>query len=118
MQRPRYSFLAAAALLGTLVVGTANAADPRVPQGGSAQGEIVPNALPGGGPAHVQLPEGHLIAPSGVVPQGSAQGLVPLNAVPGATGLSGEARPHSDVTSPAGVVPNSAEGAPRSFHSR
>lgn len=117
MQLPRYSFLAAAALLGTLVVGTANAADPRVPQG-SAQGEIVPNALPDGGPAHARLPEGHLIAPSGAVPQGSAQGLVPLNAVPGATGLSGEAWPHSDVTSPAGVVPNSAEGAPRSFHSR
>ena len=118
MQLPRYSFLAAAALLGALAVGTTRADDPRVPQGGSAQGEIVPNALPGGGPAHTQLPEGHLIAPSGAVPQGSAQGLVPLNAVPGATGLSGEARPHSDVTSPIGLVPNSAEGAPRSSNPR
>ena len=118
MQLPRYSFLAAAALLGTLAMGTAHADDPRVPQGGSAQGEIVPNALSGGGPAHVQLPEGHLIAPSGATPQGAAQGLVPFNAVPGATGLSGEVRPHSDVTSPAGVVPNSAEGAPSSPYSR
>jgi len=100
--------LATATLLGALAVNTAHANDPRVPTTGSQQGEIVPNALPGGGPAHASIPEGHLIAPSGQSPQvGSAQGIQPSNSVPGMRGLSDEAQPHADVTSPAGLVPNS-----------
>lgn len=114
-----YRVLAVAILLGTLAAGTARANDARVPTTGSAQGEIVPNALPGGGPAHVSIPEGHLIAPSGQLSRyGSAQGIQPSNSIPGAMALSDEAQPHSDVTSPAGLIPNSNEGAPRQPGSR
>ena len=114
MQTSCYRVLAAAALFGTFAVGTAHANDTRVPTTGSQQGEIVPNALPGGGPAHVALPLGHLIAPSAQSPQtGSAQGIQPANAIPGVAGVSGEARPHTDVTSPKGLVPRSNEGSPR-----
>lgn len=113
MQASHYRLFTAAAVLGLLAVGTAYANDPRVPTTGSNQGEIVPNALPGGGPPHAPLPEGHTIAPSGASPRvGSEAGVQPSNAAPGTAGLSGEARPHADVMSPAGIVPRSSEGAP------
>lgn len=119
MRSSRYHLLGTAVFLGTLAIGTAHANDARVPPTGSAQGEIVPNALPGGGPTHVRIPEGHLIAPSDQSPRvGSAQGIQPPNSVPGAMASTGEAQPHSDVTSPAGLVPNSSEGAPRQPGSR
>lgn len=118
MQSSRY-FFAAAALLGIISTGAARADDARVPQTGSAQGEIVPNALPGGGPPHARVNEGHLIAPSGQTPVvGSAQGIQPPNSLPGAAGPAGEAQPHSDVTSPTGLIPRSNEGAPRTLNSR
>lgn len=114
----RYRILAAV-LLGVLAANTARANDPRVPTTGSAQGEIVPNALPGGGPAHASTPQGHLIAPRGQSPKvGSVQGVHPRNSIPGTIGLSGESQPHTDVTSPAGLIPNSNEGAPRQPGSR
>ncbi len=118
MKTSCYRILAAAVLFGTFAVSTARANDTRVPTTGSQQGEIVPNALPGGGPAHVALPQGHLIAPSGQSPRtGSAQGIQPTNAVPGVAGVSGEARPHTDVTSPTGLIPNSNQ-VPRQPNSR
>ena len=112
--------LALTILLGAAAQsGIARADDARVPVTGSAQGEIVPNALPGGGPPHARVNEGHLIAPSGQTPVvGSAQGIQPPNSLPGATQPNGEAQPHSDVTSPAGLVPRSNEGAPRTANSR
>ncbi len=112
--------VAAAILLGVAAqAGTALADDTRVPVTGSAQGEIVPNALPGGGPAHARVNEGHLVAPSGQTPVfGSAQGVQPPNSLPGSTKPIGEAQPHSDVTSPAGLIPQSNEGAPRAVNSR
>lgn len=118
MQTFRYSFLAAAALLGVLSAGTAYADNVRVPNSSEAD-VIVPNALPDGGPAHGRtIPgrttAGHLIAPTGLVPQtGSAQGVQPPNSIPGRVAQNTEAQPHSDVVSPQGVVPRSAEGAPR-----
>jgi hypothetical protein len=91
MKSNRYRALATMALFGTLAVGTARADDARVPTTGSAQGEIVPNALPGGGPPHARLPEGHLIAPSGETPVvGSAQGVQPPNSLPGAGPFSSD----------------------------
>lgn len=118
MKTSCYRVFAAAALFGTLAAGAAHANDTRVPTTGSQQGEIVPNALPGGGPAHVALPQGHLIAPSGQSPRtGSAQGIQPTNAVPGVAGISGEARPHTDVTSPRGIIPNSNQ-VPRQPNAR
>lgn len=112
--------LAAAILLGVgAQAGIARADDARVSVTGSAQGEIVPNALPGGGPPHARVNEGHLVAPSGQTPVvGSAQGIQPPNSLPGATRPIGEAQPHSDVTSPAGLTPQSNEGAPRAPNSR
>jgi hypothetical protein len=112
--------LAAAILLGVgAQAGIARANDARVPVTGSAQGEIVPNALPGGGPRHARVNEGHLVAPSGQTPVvGSAQGIQPPNSLPGATRPIGEAQPHSDVTSPDGLIPQSNEGAPRAPNSR
>lgn len=108
-----FHFLVASAILGLGLAGTAYAADPRVPTTGSAQGEIIPNALPGGGTPHTGSPEGHLIAPSGIVPQtGQAQTVEPYNSLPGLGTSFGEAQPHTDVTSPPGVVPQtgSAQG--------
>jgi hypothetical protein len=67
-EHPLYSFLAATALFAALAVGRARADDTRVAQTGSAQGEIVPNAFPGGGPPHVRISKGHLIAPVGITP--------------------------------------------------
>ena len=119
MQSSNRTFLVAAALLASIAAGSAWADDARVPVTGAAQGEIVPNALPGGGPPHTRVNEGHLVAPSGQTPLvGSAQGIEPPNSLPGATRPIGEAQPHSDVTSPAGLVPRSNEGAPRSLNSR
>lgn len=119
MQSTRCRVLAAAALFGILAAGTVRADDTRVPTTGSAQGEIVPNALPGGGPAHTRLPKGHMIAPSGQAPDvGSSRGIQPPNSPPGATALNGEAQPHSDVVSPAGLIPNSNEGVPRTLNLR
>lgn len=118
MQTFRYSFLAAAVLLGALSAGAAQADNVRVPNSSEA-GIIVPNALTDGGPAHGRtIPgrtaAGHLIAPTGLVPQtGSAQGVQPPNATPGQAAQYAEERPHTDVTSPRGVVPMSNEGAPR-----
>ncbi len=68
--------LALTILLGVAAQsGIARAGDARVPEIGSAQGEIVPDALPGGGPPHARVNEGHLAAPSGQTPVvGSAQG--------------------------------------------
>jgi len=86
---------------------------------GSARGEIVPNALPDGGPPHTRVNEGHLVAPSGQTPVvGSAQGIQPFNSLPGATQLIKEAQPHSDVTSPAGLIPRSNEEASRAPNAR
>lgn len=112
--------LAAAILVGVgAQAGIARADDARVPVTGSAQGEIVPNALPGGGPPHARINEGHLVAPSGQTPVvGSAQGIQAPNSLPGATRAIGEAQPHSDVTSPAGLIPRSNEGVPRVPNSR
>lgn len=119
MKSNRYRALAAMVLFSTVTVGSARADDARVPTTGSAQGEIVPNALPGGGPPHTRLPEGHLIAPNGETPVvGSAQGVQPPNSLPGARALNGEAQAHSDVASPAGLIPNSNEGSPRTLNSR
>ena len=71
-----------AVLFGALAVDTAHANGPRVPTTGSQQGEIAPNALPGGGPAHVSIPEGHIVAPNGPSPQaGSTQGIQPPNSI-------------------------------------
>lgn len=103
----------------TIVLGAvgqvplARADDTRVPVTGFAQGEIVPNALPDGGPPHVRVDKGHLVAPSGQTPVGFEQGVQPPNSLPGRTMPIGEAQPHSDVTSPAGLIPSSNEGAPR-----
>lgn len=108
-----YTFLASAAL-GLSIASAAMADDTRLPSTGSAQGLIVPNALPGGGPPHTARPEGHLIAPSGAVPQtGSAQSVQPPGSLPTVSGRFGEAQPHTDVTSPRGIVPltGSAQGA-------
>ena len=112
--------LAAAILVGVATQsGVARADDSRVPVAGSAQGEIVPNALPGGGPPHTWVNEGHLVAPSGQTPVvGSAQGIQPPNSLPGATRPIGEAQPHSDVTSAARLILRSNEGAPRGLNSR
>jgi len=108
MKTSCHRVLTAAILLSTLALNAAHANDPRVPTIGSQQDEIVPNALPGGGPAHISIPEGHLVAPSGQSPRvGSAQGIQPPNSIPGTKGLSDEAQPHADVTSPAELVPNS-----------
>ena len=118
MKTFRYSFLAAAALLAALSAGAAQADNVRVPNSPEAD-VIVPNALTDGGPAHGRtIPgrtaAGHLIAPTGLVPQtGSAQGVQPPNATPGQATQYGEAQPHVDVTSPRSVVPRSNEGAPR-----
>ena len=118
MQTFRYSFLAAAALLGALSAGAAQADNVRVPNSSEAD-VIVPNALTDGGPAHGRtIPgrtvAGHLMAPTGLVLQtGSAQGVQPPNATPCQVAQYGEAQPHVDVTSPRGVVPMSNEGAPR-----
>lgn len=103
-----FHILVASAALGFALSGVARADDPRVPSQGSEQGEIVPNALPDGGPPHVSVPRGHLIAPTGAVPQGSAQGIQPRNSVPGPTGPTGEAQPHADVTASPALVPNSS----------
>lgn len=110
----RFYMIIASAALGLTMASAASANDARVPVTGSAQGVIVPNALPGGGPPHTAMPEGHLIAPSAAVPQtGSAQSVQPPGSLPTASGQFGEAQPHSDVTSPRGVVPltGSALGA-------
>jgi len=115
MYIPHHCTLAAAAVLGFLSVGVAYANDTRVPQTGSQQGEIVPNALPGGEAPHARLPGGHVIAPSGINPQvGSQAGVQTPNAVPGSTRLTGEAQPHTDVTSPPGIVPQASEAGPNS----
>lgn len=110
----RLTILIASATFALTSVSAAIANDARVPMTGSAQGMIVPNALPGGGPAHTALPEGHLIAPTGAVPQtGSAQSVESPASLPGTFARSGEAQPHTDVTSPPGIVPltGSAQGA-------
>ncbi len=107
-------------LLGAAAqASTARADDARVPVTGSAQGEIVPNALPDGGLQHARVNEGHLVAPSGQTPiVGSVQSIQPSNFLPGARRLIGEAQRHSDVTSPAGLIPRSNEGAPCALSSR
>jgi hypothetical protein len=112
--------LAAAILLGVAAQeSTAWADDAQVPVTGSAQGEIVPNALPDGGPPHARVNEGRLVAPSGQTPiVSSAQGIQPPNSLPGATRPIGEAYPHSDATSPAGLIPQPNEGAPHALNSR
>lgn len=119
MTFPYHRLLSATAVIGFLVVGTAAFADPVTnPTTGSEQSVSVPHAEPGNDPAR-HTPQGermgaqgpHLSAP----PQldrdtGSAQAprIAPMN----------EGSPHSDVTSPAGVVPQSNEGAPRPPGSR
>lgn len=108
----RYRLLAAA-FGGVLAFSSAYADDSRAPVTGSEQGEIVPNALPGKEAAHARIPEGHFVVTSGMNPlTGSAQGVESPNSVPDSRAAIGETQPHSDVTSPAGVVPNSNEGAP------
>jgi hypothetical protein len=119
MLRSSYRLFAAAAVISLLVAGTAAIADPVTnPITGSEQSVSVPHAEPGNDPAR-HTPQGerteaqgpHLAAP----PQlgrdtGSANTprIAPMN----------EASPHSDVISPAGVVPQSNEGAPRQPGSR
>ena len=100
--------LMTSAILGLGFAGAALADDPRLPPRGSEQGEIVPNALPDGGPAHVRAPERHLIAPTGAVPQSSAQSVQPRASLSGATGPTGEAQPHADVTASPKLLPNSS----------
>lgn len=110
----QFQLVIASATFGLALAGSAHADDTRVPITGSAQGVIVPNALPGGGPPHTTVPEGHLIAPRNAVPQtGSAQSVQPPSSLPGVPGHFSEAQPHTDVTSPQGVVPltGSAQGA-------
>jgi hypothetical protein len=112
-EKSLYRILAAVTLLGTLVVNTASDNDARVQTTRPAQGEIVPNALSDGGLAHVSSPEWHLIAPSGQSSRfGSAQGVQLSNSMPGAVALPDEAQLHSDVASPAGLIPASNEGTP------
>jgi len=110
----RFNILIASSILAMTSASVAFANDPRVPVTGSEQGMIVPDALPSGGPAHTALPEGHLIAPTGAVPQtGSAQSVETPGSLPGISGRFGEAQPHTDVTSPTGIVPQtgSVQGA-------
>lgn len=99
--------LAAAALLTvTVQVGTALADHPVVPATGSEAGITVPHALPGEDVHHPNRPEAHLMAPAGALPETSSAASVNVpNSVPGRTGSAGEAVPHVDVTSPAGMVP-------------
>ena len=91
MTSSRCHHLAIAVLFEAVATGTARANDARVPMTGSNQGETVPNVLSGGGPA---------------------QGIQPPNSISGSMASSGEAQPHSDVTSPTGLVPHSNR-APR-----
>lgn len=109
--------LAAAALLtATAQVGTALADHPVVPATGSEAGIAVPHALPGEDAHHPNRPVAHLTAPTGALPEtGSAAAVNVPNSVPGRTGSAGEAVPHVDVASPAGMVPltGSEQGARR-----
>ena len=89
-------------------------ADTYVPQTGSESGAVVPNAQPGVEEAHPGQPNGHIIAPSGIVPRTSSEaGARPLNSIADKQAIVGEAQPHADVVSPQGTVPQtgSAQGA-------
>ena len=103
----------AAAMMTLLTFGAAQAADPFVPQTGSAQDITVPHALPGE-PVHRHntAAEGHLIAPTGQQSQTAEGGINPANSIPGSGARPGEAQQHVDVTSPRGAVPvvGSAQG--------
>lgn len=103
----------AAAAFALLSFGGAQAADPFVPNTGSAQGITVPHALPGE-PTHRHDPatEGHLTAPTGQQSQAAEQGINPPNSLPGSDVRLSENQPHVDVLSPRGVVPEvgSAQG--------
>lgn len=111
------TLLLAATLLGGFSIGSAHAHDPRVLQNSEA-GVIVPNAIPGGEPAHGR-PVRHLITPTGLVPRtGSAQGVQLPNSIPGQRAQYGEAQLHTDMTFPRGVIPNSNEGASRFLGSK
>ena len=96
-----------AAVISLLAVGAAHAADPFLPPTGSAQGITVPHALPGE-PTHKHNPamEGHVIAPTGQVPQASERAVNPANSVPGNTGRLGGLPAHADVESPRAIGPD------------
>lgn len=116
---PYYRLVAAAAVIGSLVAAGAASADPvTVPNTGSEQSVSVPHADPGNDPAR-HTPQGermetqgpHLSAPPQLgrdTGSASMPRFAPTN----------EDGPHSDVTSPPGVVPQSNEGAPRQPGSR
>jgi len=119
MSLPSYRLFKAAAVFGSLVAGTAALADPvTVPITGSEQSVSVPHAEPGTDPGQ-HTPRGerreaqgsHLSAPSQLgrdTGSASMPRIAPMN----------EDTPHSDVSSPPGVVPQSNEGAPRPPGSR
>lgn len=114
MPSPSRRLFAAAVGLG-LLLGTASANADAVPNPvtGSEQSVSVPHAEPGNYPARhtafgelAQPQASHLSAPPLLGPDtGSAAS--PRIAE------TGEAGPHSDVTSPGGFTPQSNEGAPR-----
>lgn len=101
--------------LGATAATPAWADDPRVPLTGSEQGTIVPNAMPGPDAPHATgARPAHLTAPLDTRPGNSAQiSNDPDNASPGRTAATGELQPHADVTSPRGLIPQSAEGPSR-----
>jgi hypothetical protein len=119
MPFPFYRLFAAAAVISSLVVAGSASADPvTVPNTGSEQSVSVPHAEPGNDPAQ-HTPQGermeaqgpHLSAPPQLgrdTGSASMPRIAPTN----------EGGPHSDVTSPSGVVPQSNEGAPRQPGSR
>ena len=109
-----YRLLAAAAVIGSVFAGTAAFADPVTnPITGSEQSVSVPHAEPGNAPSR-HTPQGDRLQAQG--PHLSA--APPLGRDTGSASEprfapTNEAGPHSDVTSPSGIVPQSAEGAPR-----
>ena len=103
----------AAAAFALVSFGGAQAADPFLPNTGSAQRITVPHALPGEPThRHNSATEGHLIAPTGEQSQASERGVTRANSVPGLGSRAGAGQPHADVASPRGVIPEvgSAQG--------
>ena len=119
MPLPNSRLFAAGAVIGFLAAGTTAFADPVTnPSTGSEQSVSVPHAEPGNNPAQhspqrerMEAQGSHLSAP----PQlGRDTGSASMPSV----SPTNESGPHSDVTSPLGVVPQSNEGALRQPGSR
>ena len=108
----RTHHLVLAAALASFVALPTFAAEPSLPQTGSAQDITVPHALPS---TAAEVPHGgqHLTSPSGTQANAAERGPVAQNALPGRATDIGETRPHADVTAPQGVVPSrgSEQGA-------